>query len=1100
MERFFAASQNSPLHMLRMLESNLRRERRIFAVAVGLLIFTAVCGAGVTGFFMLTSSLKNEEEIAQAAMRGANVNIFSRYNMLTLGALMLDVGATEPTSGVLQAPDNPRCKAYPSGREDQALAAACQAAHQMIPEESTKPILQFSDFDGTASSGFGFFADTDDKVAPPERLAALATFAKIYMNTRGIAPFDAARMRRVMWFVAPASLGFPKPTVIMFMVVARDETPYALVFTRVTLDHVLRESTSDLLESQIAIFDNENRVLAGDDTEYLRYVNGRLAKAQAGVYQWLGRGWGARLDMLALGIGHIVVALPLATELAAKRVQLTILLIVTGALTAMLLAMYRYWNFRFLTRSYEQACRAVEGEILNHLLAHATPVGLCIALKDDFSLIAANQVARSLFDLTDASPMRLPAGLSEAFVAAGIAPAQEGREAMIQQIQYTLHKSGGDALHLKVSYASAVVNKTSVLFCAIADISEQHEVERLLRSAKETSDAAAKAKLSFFAAMSHEIRTPLSSLVGNLELVALGPLAAEQEARVQAMQASASALLHVVNDVLDFSKMDIGEMRLSEEWGSIRELVVRVMVAHAPLANRQGLRLFVVIDRACPGKLFFDPIRVSQILNNLLGNALKFTYSGKVVVRARWVSGALELSVADSGIGIPESQREKLFQPFMQGDAHRLTQARGTGLGLSICVRLCELMKGKISLDSTEGVGTRIQVSLPLLADESPGSGDAALLEGKAAILCRASEYREWFENLYDPDRASVTYMTHPDAALAKGCEYLIVTDEFSEQEIQAVWKDEARVIRMTQNGPLVPVHWADGVLEVSIFSLKGFRDAVAAIEGRQRASARPATGAALPSPNARKTGPVVVIAEDNRLNRGLLRDQLLTLGASVLEAHDGEEALELLRKHRVDIVLTDMDMPKMSGAELLAAARALDPAMRIYAISASPSAQDVERGRARGFTDYLTKPVPLAVLAGVLQTVGPVESNAAADTDAPGGSDRQEDDDLPSRFPQIPAAYVSDFLAQIEEDIVALDDICKREDARKLRAWAHKLAGGLTVLGPSMMVDECQELRALLRESESWAEDVDTYTAQLRLDLIELRATLHAALHVHQK
>jgi len=193
--------------------------------------------------------------------------------------------------------------------------------------------------------------------------------------------------------------------------------------------------------------------------------------------------------MLALGIGHIVVALPLATELAAKRVQLTILLIVTGALTAMLLAMYRYWNFRFLTRSYEQACRAVEGEILNHLLAHATPVGLCIALKDDFSLIAANQVARSLFDLTDASPMRLPAGLSEAFVAAGIAPAQEGREAMIQQIQYTLHKSGGDALHLKVSYASAVVNKTSVLFCAIADISEQHEVERLLRSAKETRTA-----------------------------------------------------------------------------------------------------------------------------------------------------------------------------------------------------------------------------------------------------------------------------------------------------------------------------------------------------------------------------------------------------------------------------------------------------------------------------------------------------------------------------------------------------------------------------------------------------------------------------------
>jgi len=554
-----------------------------------------------------------------------------------------------------------------------------------------------------------------------------------------------------------------------------------------------------------------------------------------------------------------------------------------------------------------------------------------------------------------------------------------------------------------------------------------------------------------------------------------------------------------VNDVLDFSKMDVCEMRLSEEWGSIRELVVRVLVAHTPLANRQGLRLYGVIDRSCPAKLLFDSIRVSQILNNLLGNALKFTHSGKIVVRARWVDNALELSVADSGIGIPESQREKLFQPFMQGDAHRLTQARGTGLGLSICVRLCELMKGSISLDSAEGVGTRIQVSLPLAIDESARSSDAAIRDGRPAILCRASEYREWLENLYDPDSSSVTYLNHGDPALAEACEYLIATDEFSDDEIRTVWKDQTRVIRMTQNGPLVPVHWGDGVLEVNIFSVKGFRDAVAIVERRHPEPVRAAPGNARGLPAGRKTGPTVLIAEDNRLNRGLLRDQLLTLGASVLEAHDGEEALDLLRKNSVDMVLTDMDMPKMSGSELLAAARALDPAMRIYAISASASAQDVEDGRARGFTDYLTKPIPLAVLAGVLHTAGAPGANEPEETHThPAHESHDDDDDLPPRFPTIPAAYVRELVAQVDEDIVVLDEIRRVQDARRLRRWAHKLAGGLSVLGPSMLLDQCQELRTVLAETGEWVEDVDTFTGLIHGDLIQLRDMLHEAVQAH--
>jgi len=166
MERFFAASQDSPLLMLRMLENNLRRERRIFAIAVGLLMFAALCGAVATAIFMVSASLKTEQEVAQAVMRNVNVSVFSRFDMLGPGSLLLEIGVVAPKQGVPDSAAKAPCKPYPSGREDSALAAACQAARQMIPQESTLPILQYAFFDGTASHGFGFFTDTADNRQP----------------------------------------------------------------------------------------------------------------------------------------------------------------------------------------------------------------------------------------------------------------------------------------------------------------------------------------------------------------------------------------------------------------------------------------------------------------------------------------------------------------------------------------------------------------------------------------------------------------------------------------------------------------------------------------------------------------------------------------------------------------------------------------------------------------------------------------------------------------------------------------------------------------------------------------------------------------------
>jgi two-component system, NarL family, capsular synthesis sensor histidine kinase RcsC len=1074
MERFFAASQTSPLEMLRMLEVNLKRERHIFAIAVGLLIFTAVCGAVVTAMLLVGATLRREQTGAQVAAHDVNIAIFNRFTTVTPGGLLLSFNAKESAPPALGPGGKPACQPFPAEHRDATFSRSCEEAWSFISGAQASPGMQFAAWDGTTSYGFNFFDAASTRLPPSARLSAIVDAARAQMAAAGIDPLDAARTRRVMWLHAPAPVGFPRSTILIFMVVAQGGAPYGLVLARLNLNEALDAATLDRQESEVAIFDEQGKVIAGADTESTRFIEQHLRPNASG---WTIRhGWGMRLATLDLKVGHVVIALPATRLLLARRGEFAIILLVTAALAGMLLAVHRYWNYRFLTRTYEQTCRAVEGEILNHLLVQATPVALCIALREDFRVLAANQVARAVLGF-EGIAARLPASLCEAFEARGIEPPDAGHEAVIERFDYALPGSGDSMLHLKVSYTSAVVNRTHVVFCAMADITEQHEAEQLLRAAKETSEAAARAKLGFFASMSHEIRTPLSSLVGNLELVALGPLSPEQEARVRAMQASASALLHVVNDVLDFSKMNIGELRLHEEWGSIRRLVLRALTGYAPLASRQGLRLFAVIDRECPHRLYFDPIRVTQILNNLLGNALKFTPSGKIVVRVHWREASLELSVADSGIGIRADQCGMLFEPFMQGDTHRLTQARGTGLGLTICEHLARLMQGRIALDSTEGVGTRVTATLPLHADEAHPPGEAAPA-GRVAILCRAMEYREWFDNLYDQRNSTLLHLAGVGPPIdTPSCDYLVVTDEFAEHEIDAVWADRSRVLRAMQNGPLVPVSREGGLIEVSIFEPDGFREAVRLVTDRRRDPAgQAAGGAGMPAVKAMREGtPHVLIAEDNRLNRGLLRDQLLTLGASVLEAADGEEALELFRKHRVDLVLTDMDMPKMNGAQVLAAMRELNPAVRVYAVSASASAQDVENGRARGFTDYLTKPVPLAVLAGVLQA--------------------HVDDDLPPRLPAVPMAYARDLVQQIDEDIAALEAIYEQRDAGALRRWAHKVSGGLAMLGPSMLIDQCEELRETLRDTGRWVEDVETFVVSIRDGLHDLRERENASL-----
>ncbi|HKT99811.1 MAG TPA: ATP-binding protein [Paraburkholderia sp.] len=1122
------ASLASPLGALTALERNLKRERRVFAVLIALLAFAGLVAASVAAFSIGAASLSSQAAQLRTVTAQTNELIARRYNLLTSTHLFFsfkEAGVITPQP-IAETPQ--RCvPAFEGLAGSPTLHALCEQAAQLASNIGRDSPMLFVLLDGSAAWGYQLAPDPHSVSSKALRGGAgdahmFVDAVLLRMRARGVDPLDPSRWRDVTWFRPPPELGFSPRLVLGAETVIKDNKLYALVITSIDLTTLPQAQAPDALTIEPTLFDNDGTMLAGTlSAPVAQYVDRMVAALPIERFHLLPRfGWALRERPLEYQFGHYTLALPWGTELALIRAPLAIIVLMTAALVALLMALARYWNRHVLERTYAEATRALEGELLNHLLVHATPVGLCIVRLRDFEIVIANQIVHNVLGL-DPHATRLPGALCVEFEKHMPYAPSQGADTPIHVLPFSLVREDGENVHLEITYAQASMNRESVMFCAFADMSKHYEAERLLREAKRTSDEAARGKVSFFAAMSHEIRTPLASLVGNIELVARGPLAPEQEARVQAMQISSSELLQIVSDVLDFSKIDVGAMTLSEEPESIAALLVRIALAHAPLAVRAQLPFYLVMDRAIPARLYFDPVRLAQIVNNLLSNAFKFTHSGKIVLRASWLGDTLEISVADSGVGMPDSLKARLFQPFTQGDEHRLTEARGTGLGLSICGRLAKLMHGRCEVESTLGVGTRVVVTLPLRVDGKLTAGEEwTLADVHPAILCRAPENREWLANLFDPKVSATTWLNANEAPPREGTwDYLLATGEYSVEDVQRLWGTTANVVWLRQDGPLVPLAREDGGAEVSLYSLAGIRTATQMLRARPDA----ATNAPAMLPGAR-LGPAagfagfadtqppqdsdfrrlnVLIAEDNVLNRSLLRDQLRTLGANVTEATDGEEALARLDDTPIDVVLTDLNMPKMNGYELLQAARAKRTALPVYAVSGNALPEQVAQGRLSGFTDYLSKPVPLAELARVLADVAadlrnsaqiaiarpapahPLAAHAGAQPTM--GQSDDADGGLP-RFPALSSTLAPLFVEQADHDIADYAQIASARNFQRLRDWAHRVSGGLAVLGPSMLNEACLELRATLREAGKWTDEVGELAEAVSAELEVLR------------
>ncbi len=408
------------------------------------------------------------------------------------------------------------------------------------------------------------------------------------------------------------------------------------------------------------------------------------------------------------------------------------------------------------------------------------------------------------------------------------------------------------------------------------------------------------------------------------------------------------------------------------------------------MATARGIRLRLQLASGTDREVCGDRIRLMQVVNNLLNNAFKFTTSGRITLSGSYGTDAqgrhmLTCCVSDSGIGMPEALLERIFQPFVQGDAVATSRYGGTGLGLSICARLCELMGGSIGVQSVQDVGSAFTIAVPLPpaiddAAAAAASDGAPAPRGSVMVLSHDTRSGECIEAWL----ATAGWRTHVLSSLTAAREHLeshrpqaiVATEEFHPDAFGALHElSSAPVIWLTPDGPHRPRRRAPGVVELTSFS----HDALLACLASAAAGFLTA-GPCRPPPRRRPgncavnvadaAGLIVLVAEDNPLNQTLIGEQLRALGCQPIIAGNGKQALAIAESTHVDAVLTDIHMPVMNGHALLDTLRALRPDLPVLAFSALAQQEQAEDWQQRGFSGYITKPASLHDLGQALQSL----------------------------------------------------------------------------------------------------------------------------------